>query len=151
MKQCHPLVATCHISLLLQCHLLSRLYLVSFVSWKKRCISLTSHAKSTSSLFTENQEAGPNSLSAIKVIIRENEETVFPQKEKFSQWYIKALDLGKDCLSVKYVIVFQTWRRSWELGGDDVNNKQYLMTWTTECDSAVHIMKMSETPYTCFV
>lgn len=52
---------------------------------KMYCISLTSHAKSTSSRFTENQEAGLNSLSAIKVIIRENEEIVFPQKERFSQ------------------------------------------------------------------
>lgn len=56
----------------------------------------------------KNQRARLNSLSTIKVIIRENEETIFLQKEKFSQLYIKALDLGKDGLSVKYVIVFQT-------------------------------------------
>lgn len=95
----------------------------------KRCISLTSHARGTSH-FRELQKARLSPLSVIKVISRENEETIFQQKEKFSQWYIKALDLGKYCLSEKYEIVFETWRGSWEMGEDDVNNKLDVMSWT---------------------
>ena len=89
----------------------------------KRC---TFYAWSTSSHFTEILEARLNSLSAIKVIIRKNEETIFLRRTKFSQWYIKALDFGKVSLSVKYVMVFKTW-------GSSREQEQEQTIWTINC------------------
>lgn len=75
-----PFSFNCYFSVVLALPLFCFLHIMI-----KRCISHISHAWNTSSHFTEILEARLHSLSAIKVIIRENEKNIFLQKAKFSQ------------------------------------------------------------------
>lgn len=88
----------CHIQLSLQPDPKSHLHSVFCMSKDKGCILFTRGVKQN----REKKKEGMvgvggacrlDALSAIKVIIRQNEETVAVQREKFSQRYIKAADL----------------------------------------------------------
>lgn len=83
----------CHIQLSLQPDPKSHPHSVFCMSKDKGCILFTRGVKQNREGKKEGGGCRLDALSAIKVIIRQNEETVAVQREKFSQRYIKASDL----------------------------------------------------------
>lgn len=103
-----------HVKLLLQCHPIIFMLLLSrhtkLLHFSKLLL-YTAHPH----ISQMSRRSGSTHCQRSKLLSERDEGTIILLKEKFSQWYIKALDLGrKDCLSVKYVIVFQAWSGSRE-------------------------------------
>lgn len=74
------------------------------------------------------QEARLNSLSAIKVIIRENEETIFPAEREILTVIYQGLGFGKRLSVSKICDSVSSLTGLLGAGEDNVNDKLYLMT-----------------------
>ena len=128
-------------------------YFAFFTFLIERCFSPISHARTTSSHFTEILETRLYSLSAIKVIIRENEETVFfsPAASETLTAIYQSLGCGGRWFVSEVCDGIINLKGLLGAGADNVNDKLNPMAWTSNSNSEVGTLQMhkNKTP-TCF-